>query len=180
MDPIRIAIPQEMFSPAAYRHYEEDVSANFIKKGAQLFDFTSPLHWQVDITNTGDAFLVSGTVEGEAAGGCARCLEPVEFPVTGEIEGYFLINGGEEAPDDLEGDEFDYLPDDKTIDLAPLIEQALLLEMPTMLLCRDECKGICPTCGADLNKGCCGCEPRPDDGPSSNNPFSVLKDLDIQ
>lgn len=180
MEPIKISIPQELFSPAAYKHFEEDVTADFITMGSQIFNFVSPLHWQLDITNTGDAFLVSGTVEGEAEGSCARCLEATEFPVTGEIEGYFLINRDDSAPNDLEGDEFDYLPDDKTIDLAPLIEQALLLEMPNMLLCSDDCKGLCPTCGTDLNKGECDCashEPADDRG--ANNPFAVLKDMKL-
>lgn len=179
MSPIRIEIPKELFTPAEYKHYEGAAALEFLKLGADLFEFKEPLRWEADITNTGGALLVTGTVDGEATCGCARCLEPVTFPVTGEIEGYFLVGSEDAAPDDMEDDEFDYLPDDKAIDMAPLIQAALLLEMPQIPLCSDDCKGLCPSCGANLNEGACAC---PDDAggePSKENPFSVLKDFDF-
>ncbi len=178
MGPIRIQIPKEMFTPAEFMHIEEDVEGSVIKCGPDLYDFKEPLHWEADITNTGDALLVTGTVEGVATGSCSRCLEPVDFPVTGEIEGYFLIAPGTEAPEDLEDDEFEYLPEDKTIDMAPLIQAALLLEMPPILLCREDCKGICPKCGADLNKTQCSCKDDADE--SSDNPFAALKNFKFE
>lgn len=182
MEPIKIQMPKEMFSPAAFAHYEEDVKLDILKCGPDLYDFKEPLHWQADITNTGGALLVTGTVEGVATGSCARCLDAVDIPITGEIEGYFLISPEEAAPDDLEDDEFDYLPDDKAIDMAPLIQAALMLEVPPILLCSDDCKGICPTCGADLNDGPCGCK-NDEEGQSGashgNNPFAALKNIDF-
>ena len=60
-----------------------------MKAGPDLHSFSEPLAWQVDVTNTGDALLVAGTVEGEATTSCARCLDEFSFPVTGEIEGYY-------------------------------------------------------------------------------------------
>ena len=57
----------------------------------------------------------------------------------------------------MEGDEFDFLPDNRKIDLVPLIVAALLLEVPLVPLCDDDCKGLCPQCGANLNEGPCGC-----------------------
>lgn len=179
MGPIRIEIPKELFTPAEFKHYEEDAACDFLKVGADLFEFRNPLRWQADITNTGGALLVTGTVEGEATGTCARCLEPATFPVTGEIEGYFLISPDDAAPEDMEDDEFEYLPEDKAIDMAPLIQAALILEMPQVPLCSDDCKGLCPTCGANLNEGDCGCGSESDSGPSAGNPFAVLKDFDF-
>lgn len=180
MDPIRIQIPNELFTPAECKHYEEDARVDFLKAGSDLYEFKEPLFWQADITNTGDALLVTGTVEGTATGSCSRCLEPVDFPVTGEIEGFYLVSPEDAAPEDMEDDEFEYLPEDKAIDMAPLIQSALLLEMPRMLLCDDDCKGLCPTCGANLNEGPCGCAARKDaeDAPSAaENPFAVLKNI---
>ena len=179
VNPIRIEIPKELFTPAEIKHYEEDAKLEFLKLGPDLFEFKEPLHWQADITNTGGALLVTGTVEGEATGSCARCLEPVTFPVTGEIEGYFLINAEDAAPDDLEEDEFEYLPDDKTINMAPLIQAALILEMPQVPLCSDDCKGLCTECGANLNDGDCGCSSKHDGEPAKESPFAVLKDFDF-
>ena len=100
-----------------------------MKAGPDLYDFAGPLAWQADISNTGDALLVTGTVEGEAEAACARCLDEVSFPVTGEIEGYFLLDETKAAPEDMDEDEFDVLPADKVIDLEPLITAALLLRV---------------------------------------------------
>ncbi|WP_241963703.1 DUF177 domain-containing protein [Gordonibacter sp. 28C] len=149
-----------------------------MKAGPDLYDFEGPLDWQVDVTNTGDALLVTGTVEGEAKTSCARCVDEFSFSVTGEIEGYFLIDSEKEAPDDMDDDEFDVLPEDDVIDLEPLIRAALLLEFPLVPLCDDDCLGLCPTCGANLNEGPCGCEPavEPDDDVPPS-PFAVLKDF---
>lgn len=180
MQPIRIEIPKELFTPSEYKHYEEDVDVDFIKSGPNLYEFKKPLHWSVDITNTGGALLVMGTVEGEGVGVCSRCLEEAEFEFTGEIEGYYLIKEDAVPPDDMEVDEFEYLPSDKTIDLAPLIQAAILLEVPPLLLCDEDCKGLCPTCGANLNESECSCASiSTDENHKENNPFSVLKDFDF-
>ena len=180
MDPIRIHIPSELFAPAESSHYEGTLSLPVLKSGPDLYAFDEPLHWAVDITNTGDAFLVGGTVEGVAKTSCARCLDDVSLPLIGEIEGYYPISDDDEAPDDMDEDEFDILPADNTIDLMPLIQAALLLEVPLVPLCSDDCKGICPTCGADLNDGPCACVPQQtNDKPPDTNPFAALKNYDF-
>lgn len=180
MQPIRLEIPKELFTPAEFKHYEEDVKVDFIKSGPNLYEFKQPLHWSIDITNTGGALLVVGTVEGEGTGVCSRCLEEATFDFTGEIEGYYIIKEDDVAPDDMEEDEFEYLPSDKTIDLAPLIQSAILLEVPHMLLCDEDCKGICPGCGVNLNDEECRCGKTADgNGTDSANPFAALKDFDF-
>ena len=162
MDALRIQVPHELFAPAESSHFEGSIAIPVMKAGPDLYDFAGPLAWQADISNTGDALLVTGTVEGEAKTACARCLDEVSFPVTGEIEGYFLLDETKAAPEDMDEDEFDVLPADKVIDLEPLITAALLLEFPLIPLCDEECKGLCPQCGANLNRGPCGCEPAAD------------------
>lgn len=177
METLRIPVPPELFAPAESSHFEGTVTIPVMKAGPDLYDFDGPLAWQIDITNTGEALLVAGTVEGEAKTACARCLDDISFPVTGEIEGYFLLDAENEAPEDMDDDEFDVLPADKVIDLEPLITAALLLEFPLIPLCDDECKGLCPQCGANLNEGPCGCAPAEDDDDTPPNPFAALKDF---
>lgn len=175
----RIAIPPLLFEPAQFEHYEGVLDMPVMKAGPDLYDFSEPIAWQADITNTGDALLVSGTVETTASTACARCLESFSFPVTGEIEGYFLIASDGEAPEDMDDDEFDVLPEDKVIDMEPLIKAALLLEFPLIPLCDDDCKGICPTCGANLNEEACTCDPAPaEEAPP--NPFAALKNITFE
>lgn len=178
MDSTRIHIPPELFAPAECQHFEGSFAEPVMKAGPDLYDFDGPLAWQVDVSNTGDALLVTGTVEGEAKTSCARCLNEFPLSVTGDIEGYFLLDAEKAAPEDMDDDEFDVLPADNIIDLEPLIRAALLLEFPLVPLCEDDCKGLCPTCGANLNEGPCNCAPAPDDSNEEPpNPFSVLKDF---
>ncbi len=176
MQPVSIHLPSDLFAPAENAHFEGVLDLPVAKGGPDLYTFAEPLSWQVDVTNTGDAFLVTGTVEGTAATACARCLSEFSFPVTGEIEGYFLIGQDAEAPDGMDDDEFDVLPDDHTIDLAPLVNAALMLEFPLVPLCSDDCLGLCPSCGANLNEGSCGCEPPSSSEDAPPNPFAVLAD----
>lgn len=180
MESIRIHVPHELFAPAESSHFEGTIEVPVLAAGPDLYSFGEPLAWQVDITNTGEALLVTGTVEGDASTSCARCLGDVALPLTGEIEGYFLLGGEDaEAPEDMDDDEFEVLPEDNAIDLTALVKAALLLEVPLLPLCDDDCKGLCPTCGANLNEGACACA-APTEDPDfelARNPFAALKDL---
>ena len=140
MESLRIHIPSELFAPAESSHFEGTVAIPVMKAGPDLYDFTGPLAWQADITNTGDALLVTGTVEGEAKTACARCLDEFSFPVTGDLEGYFLLDETKAAPEDMDDDEFEVLSSDNVIDLEPIITAALLLEFPLIPLCDEDCR----------------------------------------
>lgn len=185
MGPTRITVPTELFTPAQQAHYEGDISVPVMKTGPDRYTFDEPLSWQVDFTNTGDALLVSGMVEGRAKTSCARCLDEFSFSVVGEIEGYYVFDPeAANTSDDDEADEFDVLPEDDVIDIEPLIKAALLLEFPLVPLCDEDCKGLCATCGANLNEGPCGCgetvSDRDENEGASSNPFSVLKDIPLE
>ena len=158
MTDTRIFIPSELFAPAESSRFEGVLALPFLEAGCDRYRFEEPLSWQVDVTNTGDALLVSGTVAGEAETECARCLDGFALPLAGEVEGYFLLDARDESP------------------------EGLLLELPLVPLCDEECRGLCPSCGANLNEGPCGCaregEGGGDDAPPS--PFSVLKDYPFE
>ncbi len=168
-NPAIIHIPDELFETAESRHFEGELSLAELAAGPDTYRFDGPVSWAVDVTNTGEALLVMGQASARALTGCARCLEDVPYDLEGDIEGYFIV-GGEEgaAPDDLEGDEFEYLPENRVIDMTPLIEQALLL---------DDCKGICPRCGANLNEGPCSCA---EAAPVEDGPFAALRNLKLE
>ena len=171
-----IKIPAELFALAESSRFEGTLDVATLAIGPDDYRFSEPLAWQVDITNTGAAFLVAGQVTGTGLAACSRCLEDATFEFNGDIEGYFLI--GDSTADDyveegeeLGDDEFETLPDDHVIDMEPLICAALIVDAPTVPLCREDCQGLCPQCGANLNEGDCGCAR--DDG-FEDNPFAVL------
>ena len=97
----------------------------------------------------------------------------------GELEGYGLVDG-EDAPEDMEADEFSILPADRKIDLAPIIQAALLLDVPYVPLCSEDCTGLCPTCGANLNEGDCGCAAATEEEVDASNPFAALRSLKLE
>lgn len=180
MDALKLTIPQNLFALAQCEVFSGTYDLGTLEVGPDAFVFEKPLDWSLTITNTGGAFLVSGTVSGVAQTDCARCIEPFSLTVDGSVEGYFLIPGEEavELEDEIGEDEFETLPEDATIDLEPLLRAAVLIELPLIPLCNEDCLGLCPRCGADLNEGPCDCESSEEgEDEDSNNPFAVLKSL---
>jgi uncharacterized protein len=96
-----------------------------------------------------DGILATGTVSADWTGQCRRCLKPVEGRAEARFQELF-------EPQSREGETYPLLGD--RIDLGPLAQETLLLELPLAPLCKEDCAGLCPTCGADLNAGPCGCE----------------------
>ena len=92
------------------------------------------------------------------AGQCRRCLVPVPVPVVAPIDALFS-----QDPDALEDpSSYPLEPDAIAIDLRPAVREELLLAVPRWVVCRDDCRGLCPRCGKDLNAGPCGCPPAAD------------------
>ncbi len=174
----RILISSELFLPAESAHFQGELTLDLLKCGPDLYTFDKPISWDVDVTNTGEALLVVGTCEGAGTTACARCAEPAQVNLIGDIEGYFFLDAESVSQEDKEEDEFDILPENHVIDLIPLIQAALTLDVPLIPLCEDDCKGLCPVCGANLNKGDCGCEREEDINP--DNPFAALKDFVVE
>jgi uncharacterized protein len=92
------------------------------------------------------------------AGQCRRCLAAVTVPVVADVDALFS-----QDPDALEDPSSYPLARDATaIDLRGALREELLLALPQWVVCREDCRGLCPRCGADLNAGPCGCPPAVD------------------
>lgn len=178
MDPLIIKVPDELFAAAESLSFSGTYSLSELKQGPDTYAFAHPLSYNVVVTNTGGALLVTGLVEGDAETECVRCLEPAQYNLEGEVEEYFLIPGGEAEISDEERSEYEVLGEDHEIDLAPLLVAALSIEVPYTPLCDDDCKGLCAGCGANLNTETCTCEPV-EEVEEKPNPFAVLKNLNF-
>jgi uncharacterized protein len=106
---------------------------------------------------------------------CGRCLE--EFPYRAEEQLTLYCTaagpGAAKGEAELSAEELDvtYL-DEGRIDTDQLLRESLLLNLPVQPLCREECRGLCQRCGANLNEGPCGC------GPADGDPrLHVLRTL---
>jgi uncharacterized protein len=109
------------------------------------------------LESAGDGYLLRGTLRGELLAPCARCLEPAPVQLEAPMTVSFLELGGpederaEEAQDDVQPIEHG------TIDLGPPIRDEILLAVPIGPVCREDCAGICPSCGLNRNLTPCDC-----------------------
>ena len=178
MDDLKIIIPEELFATAESSSYSGELDLPSFEQGGIEFRFAKPLPWSLTITNTSEAFLVMGSISGEGVCDCVRCLEEASFTIDGEVEGYYLLPGHEPDPSDEDAQDYEVLPDDRTIDLEPLLLSAISLALPFSPLCDEDCKGLCPRCGANLNEGPCSCDPKSEI--DETNPFAVLRNLSFE
>ncbi len=125
--------------------------------GYEELVLVSPLDFKGEIEHTAPYFRLNGQLAAELKLMCSRCLG--EFVLALDVPISEVYTNKAEAmpePEDDEADEIGFFEGDE-IDIAPALLKALFLELPMRPLCREACKGICPECGADLNKGDCSC-----------------------
>lgn len=134
---------------------DDDLAADDPVWGDEDVRPTGPVHVTGRLSATGSGqFYFSGHLDGHVAGECRRCLTDVDDDVAADVHILFAEPGAEGAEDP------DVFPVDvrmQKIDLRPAIREEWLLAAPAFPLCREDCKGICPTCGADRNAADCGC-----------------------
>lgn len=121
---------------------------------------SGPVHVVGRLSAAGpDRYYFSGHLEGEAAAECRRCLTDVSVSVAEDVQLLFVEEGteGDDDPDVFVIDARAH-----ELDMRPALREQWLLAVPAFVQCRDDCKGLCPTCGADLNAGACDCAPTTD------------------
>lgn len=109
---------------------------------------------ELRIDQAGSAVAVSGRVTMPWVGECRRCLREVHGELTVAVRETFEKDHEEGETYPLEGSQ---------VDIEPLVREAVLPELPQVPLCREDCAGLCPECGADRNEGPCGHEGGPVD-----------------
>jgi uncharacterized protein len=128
------------------------------------FHFSGPLQLEARISTTDKlTFYVSGIVLFQAVGECRRCLKEVQLKESITINGVFAFPVALEKMNLTEEERenegiFSLEYGAKTIDLTSLIREFILLDYPLYLQCSEDCKGLCPYCGADLNREQCICQ----------------------
>jgi DUF177 domain-containing protein len=109
----------------------------------------------VVLTSVSGGIEVAGTVRAPWEGDCRRCLQPICSELVTEVREMYRPPGTDGGG---EPDEETYELGSDSLDLAPLARDAVLLELPLAPLCRPDCAGLCPTCGADRNTTDCDCD----------------------
>ena len=109
---------------------------------------------------TGQMFGFKGQIAGVAQGECCRCLADVEQPLNAAVE--LMVQRKEASEDELEAlAEEDLIriidPGMREFDVREILRDSLALELPMRVYCRPDCKGLCSSCGQNLNNASCGC-----------------------
>ena len=115
---------------------------------------SAPILVQGRLSSAGPGrFYWHGSIEGDVALPCSRCLTDTEAHMSDEAHLIFAVV----APEGVEDDPDVFLLDDRSseLDLRLAVREQWLLNVPGYALCRDDCMGLCPTCGAELNLGPC-------------------------
>jgi len=116
--------------------------------------FIDPLEVEIEIENTGTIFAGRGRVRTLLQLPCARCLQDFNYPVDTEFQAVMVENT---RSDQFSPDEGFILINGETVDIEPMVEEAIFMAIPIRPLCRDECQGLCLICGQDKNAGTCSC-----------------------
>lgn len=160
--PFRINVGFIIHEEVGYSH-----RIPFELEKVKLDDFElQNLTGEVSIDRTPQGLVVQGKFSAETKLECVRCLKEFKYPLEWEFTELYAFSKKSVSETGL------LLPDDAHIDLAPLLREYALLEIPIKPLHDPDCKGLCIECGQDLNIKDCGHSQNLDD-----SPFSVLKKL---
>ena len=129
----------------------------------ESYAFPNGVQVEAEYLFDGQGVTITGTFAGETPVECARCLKPLMHPVSLRFAEYFSRQP-EEGMYAFSGEE---------VELDTMLGDNVVLSLPMRFLCGQDCKGLCPACGHDLNKGACGCKPELDE----SHPFYGLSKL---
>jgi uncharacterized protein len=139
--------------------------------------FTGPVRYDLAVVREYDHLRVSGNVNVGVSLTCSRCLGVLESSIDSSFTIVFRRGAPQEAAleEETELSEHDLISaffSGDEIDLSHEIEEQIAMEVPLRPLCGDNCKGLCPECGTDLNHSSCSCS-----GKQFNFKFSALKNF---
>lgn len=167
-------IPEEGTLDVNFLENESEINKLFNEGREGGFSFAPPVKCSFKLSKSGKTVIVSLHIEACAKGECSQCLVDFEKKID-------IRNSTTLFPEETEEiKELDLTREDleksfysgNNIDLTALLCEELALSLPLNPSCSDNCKGLCPSCGKNLNEGECRC-----DGTKKENPFAVLKDI---
>ncbi len=137
----------------------EELNRLLIQDGDADYRLTSPLQISTIHMRSEEELLFSGTIRGEVIGQCARCLDEYPLPLAREFSVILTPQRALGREMELNREELEAsFYSGEMIDLSALVREQTLLALPSQPLCREECRGLCAQCGANLNLESCTCQ----------------------
>jgi uncharacterized protein len=157
---MKIQVDDIKASPKALDYDEDVVELNArLASGVQDYRLPHDLAVSVSFYRAGLDLFFEGTARGQVQGRCARCAEDYVFFLDAPFAAVLTpraaagTEGSQLSAEDLA---FGFY-EGKEVDLTPLVHEQTILALPTRPLCREDCRGLCPRCGVNLNNAACGC-----------------------
>jgi uncharacterized protein len=158
---------------ASSRTVSGEIDMADVDLGGQPFHFEGPVSFEVTLTNAGTGIVGEGRAMARVLTPCSRCLCDAHLTVDADIESFYVLPGHDaDLPEEQEAE---LIADDSSVDLEPAVTAAVIVELPYAPVHAEDCKGICASCGADLNTEPCDCA-----GPEPESPFAALKELHLE
>ena len=183
MRPLIISLDDRLANAGDTWQYAGHLDEAGYALGDHEFSLPEGADYDLVLTNTGEGVLATGILRAHVVGTCDRCLEEACFDVDAEVDGYYLFEEPEQLAEDEDEADFELVSPDRTIDLSGALLSALVMETPFVVLCREDCAGLCPVCGANLNEVDCGHVAELDAARErerlSASPFAALAGLDL-
>lgn len=148
---MRLDLRDIIHIPGAHRDFSYELDLSDVKFFGEK-PFGRPVQVSGTVRNMAGALELQGRAETVLDTQCDRCLKPLTLELEVPVETLLA-----EELEDEESDEIVLLENGQA-DLDELFTTACVLALDGKHLCKEDCKGLCPTCGADLNKGPCGCK----------------------
>jgi uncharacterized protein len=144
--PLRINVGFLFNQPiGTYREIHFDFPNLQLPPDVELYDFAGV----VRISRTPQGLIFEGDFKAKKVEQCVRCLADFLQPLRTEFDELYAFSDRSVSDSGL------ILPEDANVDLAPLVREYLLLEVPISPQCKPDCKGLCPVCGEDQNQTTC-------------------------
>lgn len=148
---MQVSLEQIFNIDGAYKDFDYSFAPDYSL--SDDFTLSSPVKFKGTVKNTAGIVTLGGQAGFSANVICSRCAEEFSKDFSVKVE-HTLVS-------ELQNEDNDgfYLVEDKQLDLDALICEDIILSLPFVFLCKEDCKGICPQCGKNLNDGECGCKP---------------------
>ena len=148
-------------------HVERTLNPSAFDPQDEEYRVVAPVALSMDVESAGgDAFRVVGRATTRLELDCGRCLEPFEMPFDASFDLRYVPhehNTGEGEREIAEDDLTTAFYREGALDITDMLREQIELALPMKPLCSEACRGLCPECGANLNRTECGCAPKWED-----------------
>jgi len=153
-NPLVVNVVELVRKPPQRQHVSATAPLEGVVVGDAMVVDGAQAEVELDLESLSDGVVVTGHLSAPFVATCRRCLGPVAGRLDVDVRELYQRHP---TTDDA------YPFDGEVLDLRPLVREALALELPLAPLCRADCQGLCPTCGANRNESDCGHQPESKD-----------------